>query len=113
MAEIRASQLTILVDGKSIEIKNPSKLNLEFNKALIDPMQFQSFVADPKAFAERFDLQIDPEVSSALAEKLSGINSLDDLQMLRQGGDEVPGATVWAVAVGAYSVATSKIAIAF
>ena len=112
MAEIKANRLSILADGKSIEIKNPSKLNLELNKALLDPQQFQSFTADPKGFAERFDLKIDPEVSSALSAKLSGIKSLDDLQRVTRGeGDG--GATVWAVAGGSFSVASSKIAVAF
>lgn len=114
MAEIKTTTLSLLADGKTIEIKKPSKLNFEFNKALQDDAQFLKFANDPAAFAKTFDLTIDPSVSGALAGKLQGVKSLGDLQALYRGGDEgSAGATAWAVAVGAYSVATSKIAVAF
>lgn len=115
MAEIKTTNLSFLVDGKTIEIKKPSKLNFEFNKALQDDAQFAKFVSDPAAFAKKFDLTIDPSVSGALAGKLHGVKSLGDLQALYRGGDGEggAGATAWAVAAGAYSVATSKIAVAF
>lgn len=111
MPELKTETLTFLVNGKTIEIKKPSKLNFELNKELITDKGFNDFLADPQAFAKKFDLDIDEDLANQLKNKLSGLKSPKDLESLvRSGGD---GATAWAVAAGAYSVASSKIAVAF
>jgi hypothetical protein len=110
---IKAKTLSMVVDGTStIDIKAQSKRGAELNRALLDPAKFAEFTKNPKEFAGRFDIKIDRDISDQLSTKLGGIDSLDTLNRYVNPGDEV-GATVWAVASGAYSVATSKIAVAF
>lgn len=106
MAEIKSSTIALMLDGKKIEIKNPTKLNLEFNKALIDDVQFSQFISDPAGFAQKFDLHIDPDIAIKLASTLKGLGSVRDLDKLTAGS----GATAWAIAQGAYSLASTKIA---
>jgi hypothetical protein len=107
---IRVETLVLEADGKRIEVKKPSRMNFDLNKALNNPADFQQFVADPAAFAQRFDLTIDPEVSTALRTRLSGFESLAAARAISEGTVQ---ATVWAIASPAYSFATSKIAFAF
>ncbi|UEP27019.1 hypothetical protein [Burkholderia sp. B21-007] len=108
MAEIKASSLSFVVDGKTIELKKPSKLNFELNKALLDDSQFAQFAQDPAAFAKNYDLNIDPDISAALAQKLQGVKSVRDLIDINASS-----ATAWAVAEGAFSFASSKVAVAY
>lgn len=112
MPEIKASEISLIVDGKNIGVKSPSKLNLELNKDLLDNTKFKQFSADPAGFAKNYDLDIHPDVSTALSAKLQNFSSLSDLHQFVQnfGGD---GATAWAVASGSYSISSSKIAVAF
>lgn len=110
---IRANTLRLNVDdNKTIDVKVDSKRNAELNRALLNPEKFQEFSKNPKAFAEKYDLKIDKQISDQLVTKLDGIKDLD---MLSKYVDPVSmrSATVWAVAVGAYSLASSKIAVAF
>ena len=111
MPEIKTNTLSFLVNGKTVEVKKASKLNFELNKALLTDEGFQSFANDPKSFAKKFDLEIDQQLSDQLKGKLGGLKSLKDLHAAKGGGES--DATVWAVAGGSYSVATSKIAVAF
>lgn len=110
MPEIKTQTLSLFVNGKTVEIKKPSKLNFELNKELNTDVGFASFLQDPKAFAKKYDLEIDQDLSNQLKAKLAGFSSLDELQKLK-GGDS--GATAWAVAAGSYSIASSKVAVAF
>ena len=96
----------------TLDIKVESKRNAELNKALLNPANFAEFAKNPKEFAARYDLNIDREISDQLVTKLHGIDSLKALNRYVNPIDTV-GATLWAVAQGAYSVATSKIAVAF
>jgi hypothetical protein len=117
MARISPKTLNLVADGKTIEVKKPSKKNFELNKDLVDPQNFRDFVTDPKTFLAKYDLQVDADIASKLKEKLKGLNNLDDLSKVFpvHGGDpdNPRGATVWAVALGAFSFATSKVAVAF
>ncbi len=113
MSEIKVNTLSMLVDGKQIEIKKPSKLNFELNKALLTEQGFSDFKADPQAFAKKYDLSIDATLASQLKAKVSGVKNLNELQAIMREGEGGAGATAWAVAAGAYSVATSKVAVAF
>jgi hypothetical protein len=112
MPKIKAKTLDIVADGKVINVKTPDKLNFEMNKALQDPEKFKRFAADPRSFAKEYRLEIDQDISRQLSQKLKGIDSIDALGRIRGRGGEVE-ATVWAVAEGAYSVASTKIAVAF
>lgn len=110
---IKAQTLRLNVDdGKIIDVKVNSKRNSELNKALLDPAKFQEFSKNPKAFAAKYDIKIDREISDQLATKLDGINDMEMLKRFVNPIDLV-GATVWAVAAGAYSLASSKVAVAF
>lgn len=109
---IKAKTLNIVADGKPIDIKVESKRNADLNKALLDPANFAEFAKNPKGFAARYDLNIDREISDQLVTKLHGIGSLKTLNRYINP-IETTGATVWAVALGAFSVATSKVAVAF
>jgi hypothetical protein len=108
MAEIKAGTVDLIVDGKKIQIKTPTKRNFQLNKALTDPAEFKKFVADPGAFAKGYDLDIDPAISKKLSDVLKGLSSLDQLKAT----DQV-ALTAWAVASGVFSFATSKIAVVF
>lgn len=111
MSRISAKSLDLVADGKIINIKTPEKKNFELNKALLNDAEFAKFASNPKEFAKKYKLNIDKSVSDQLASKLNGINRIDDLARIsRDDGGE---ATVWAVAVGAYSMASTKIAVAF
>jgi hypothetical protein len=110
---IRADNISLTVDGKTIELKNLSKQNGQLNEALRDPAQFQDFAQDPKAFAARYNLAIDESISSALRGKLTDIKSIEQgLSALGSVGSD-RATTVWAVVQGVYSVASSKVAVAF
>lgn len=114
MPEIRANTLSLVADGREIQIKTPTKRNLQLNVALQNPGGFQEFARDPAAFAHRFDLEIDPAISARLADSLRDIPDLDTAdRVLGRPGPETVGATLWAVAQGAYSVSSSKVAVAF
>ncbi len=114
MSRIKAPTLSLNIDGKNIDIKKRSKRNFDLNKALMNPDDFQKFAADPRKFAAKFDLDIDNDISTALSTRLDGIKSREELMVLvdRPDGGTVY-ATVWAVASGLYSVASSKVALAF
>lgn len=114
MSEIKTNTISLVVNGKTIEIKTPTKLNFELNKELATDGGFTAFVSDPQAFAKKYDLNIDADIANQLKTKLSGIKNLSEMQayMGKGGGEGGAGATAWAVAVGAYSIASTKIAIA-
>lgn len=110
---IKAGTLRLTVDGnKSIDVKLASKRGAELNRALLDPANFKEFAADPKKFVGKFDFQIDRDISDQLTAKLTGIKDLEELKKFVNPIDPV-ASTVWAIAVGSYSLASSKIAVAF
>ena len=111
MPKITPKSLSLQVDGKSVELHSDTSKVFEMNKALANPAGFKDFANDPKAFAAKFGLGIDQQVSHQLKGKLTGVGSLSELTALHGGGGN--GATVWAVAGGAYSISSSKIAVAF
>lgn len=112
MPRIKANIINLQVDGKIIEVKKPSKLNFELSKALINKDRFQEFALNPKDFVAKYDLNIDHNIAKQLQEKLVGIESINDLNiLLNDPGDSQT--TVYAVAKGSYSMASSKIALAF
>ena len=113
MPEIRTTTLDLIVDGKKINVKTHEKRNFELNKALTNKDKFAEFVANPRDFVKAYKLDIDNDISARLSDKLSGIGSLEELVRIRGGDDGGGDATVWAVAVGAYSMASTKIAVAF
>jgi hypothetical protein len=110
MAQAEPSTITLQLDGKTVEVKTPSPLNAQINDVLNDPKEFQSFASDPAAFTKRFGLSIDPDISNRLKESIGTAKSLDDL---RSGRGTPIAATVWAIAVAAYSLSSTKIAVAF
>lgn len=103
----------ITIDGKTAEITKPTARHDELNAALRDPASFQRFKIDPAAFTVEYGLSIDPELAAALRQQLVEARDLDHAHQLAAIGSGGGSATVWAVAGGAYSVATSKIAVAF
>jgi len=110
---IKAKTLKLVVDGnRTIDIKVESKRNAELNKAFQDPKQFVEFAKDPKKFAAGYGISIDREISDQLVTKLHGLESVEAVNRFVNPIDRV-GATLWAVAVGVYSVASTKIAVAF
>ncbi|MDR6659656.1 MULTISPECIES: hypothetical protein [Tardiphaga] len=109
MPKIPSLSASLLVDGQVIELKKDGADNFALNKALTDAANFKKFAADPASFARDFGLSIDLGISTQLSKKLVGINSLQDLSLTQVGGE----ATAWAVAAGSYSVASTKIAVAF
>ncbi|MFE4822250.1 hypothetical protein ACFRFU_38695 [Streptomyces sp. NPDC056704] len=115
MGEIRAQKIDLLLDGKTVQIKNDVRGNFAFNKAIQTPEGWQQFTEDPKSFAASHGLEIDPDIALRLKESLVGIESLDKARdTIRPGGIGNPvGATVWAIAEGAYSLSSSKVAVAF
>ena len=113
MPRISAKKLSLNVDGKIVELKNETKKNFELNKALNEPEGFKEFAKNPKDFVAKYNLNIDEEISKRLAEKLSRVRDLKDLKNLVHDGSNPIGATLWAVAVGSYSIASSKIAVAY
>lgn len=110
---IKTKTLSLTVDGnKSIDIKVDSRRNAELNKALLDPARFVELSKNPKEFAANYGFKIDRDISDMLATKLTGLKSLTDARSFVNPGDRV-GATLWAVAEGAYSIASTKVAVAF
>ncbi|KDM90105.1 hypothetical protein [Photobacterium galatheae] len=112
MPRIKGDKISLLVDGKVIEVKNPSKLNWDLSKSLIKNDNFKEFAKDPKKYAAKFDLEIDADIAAKLTRRLEGFESLKEAEELF-GFDPRVAATAWAVAAGAYSIASSKIAVAF
>jgi hypothetical protein len=111
MPKISGKMIDLVVDGKTINIKTVEKRNFDLNRALQEPANFKRFVKDPKAFAAEFGLNIDIGIAKQLGNRLRGIDSLQRVQGLGRG--DTVAATLWAVAAGVYSVASSKIAVAF
>lgn len=107
------NSLDLMVDGKQIAIKRPSKRNAEINWDLRIPENWNDFVADPPEWLAKYDLTIDPELGDQLKVMLDGVASLDDLRAFLASDGCETCATVWAVASGSFSVASSKIAVAF
>ena len=110
MTKIQPKTLSLNIDGKTVELHHDAAQAFELNKALTDDAEFKAFAADPKSFAAKYHLNIDKAVADQLKSKLSGVACASALQQTSGGGVQ---ATVWAVAGGAYSFATSKIAVAF
>lgn len=103
--------LQLNVDGKSIDLNASKAAAHKINVALSNPAAFKTFSADPKSFLAGHGVTIGDDVASHIQSRLSGVASLEQLKIA--GGDDPAPATAWAVAVGAYSIASSKIAIAF
>jgi len=108
---INSDVLSLVVDGKAIDIKVASRRNFDLNKALLDADNFKDFIKDPRAFASRFDFTIDRDISDQLSNKLRGFESLEQLDRMRDPSQVAT--TLWAVAAGSYSVASAKVAVAF
>ena len=114
MPRISPKTLSIIADGKTLEVKKQSKKNFALNKDLADPVKFQEFASDPKAFAAKYDLALDADISNAVKAKLTGIKNLDMAREILGSHDPGRvGATLWAVVSGAFSVASAKVAVAF
>lgn len=111
MAGIKVQNIDFVFDGQKVQIKNPEKGSFELNKALHDPVEFGKFVVDPKTFVKNYGLDIDESISVKLSDMIGGFVSIEDLK--GASTSLTNGATAWAVASGSYSIATSKIAIAF
>lgn len=112
MPRIKAkNELSLSIDGMQVQVKVPSRRNFELNRALANPERFREFASDPRRFVAQYDLQIDRDISDQLVQRLKGIDSLGMLKDVL--GPDVVGATLWAVAAGVYSVASSKVAVAF
>jgi hypothetical protein len=110
MAEIKATTLSLMIDNRRVDIESSQKLSAELSKALDDASNFRAFAADPAKFAASRGLTIDKDIASQLSAKLKGFNSVEELQRANKAAAP---ATVWAIAVGHYSVTTTKIAVAF
>lgn len=114
MSTSAPQNISLNIDGKNIEIKNTFKLNSELNKVLLDANEFAKFRENPKDFAKRFELDIDAEISDKLKEKLNGINSVKEIhEKIFINDIQNKATTVWAIAQGSYSLASSKVAVAF
>ena len=112
MPRIKTDTIKLVADGREIDLKTSQRGNFALNRALRRPEGWDAFKDDPRKFAGRFGLDIDTAISDQLREHISDVATLDDLQAIGDPGGEV-SATVWAVAVGAYSVTSTKIAVAF
>jgi hypothetical protein len=113
MAEVKASTLSLNVDGRIVDIKTPEKKNFELNAALQNPSDFREFAKDPAGFAKKFGLVIDKDISQQLSKKIASFDSLGNFQQFLKAGGGESEATLWAVAEGSFSVSSSKIAVAF
>ncbi len=114
ISRIKGNTISINVDGKIIDIKNPKRGGWDLNKALLDPKNFKDFANDPQAFTGKYGFKVDADISAKLKDALKGVDSLEQLRGLVGTRDpSIVGATVWAVAAGSYSMASSKIAVAF
>ena len=113
MVKITPKTLSLNIDSKSVEVHSDTAKASDLNQALENPATFKEFASDPKTVAGRYGLKIDPTISDQLKTKLAGAQSLSAAkEMVTRGGGGAP-ATVWAVASGSYSVASTKIAVAF
>ena len=112
MPRISAKNLSLVVDGKSVEIKNPQKGNFDLNKSLLTDEGFAKFADNPQKFAKEHGLSIDKDISAVLASKMKGLKSLEEAHRILNPM-EMRATTVWAVVSAAYSVATAKVAVAF
>ena len=114
-SKIKPKSIKLTVDDKVIEIKKPSKRNYELNVALLNPEKYKEFVENPREFCSRYDLAIDREISDQLKERLQDFKSLDDMRGMLSVDDPIPDteATLWAIAQGIFSVASTKALIAF
>lgn len=107
-----AKIVSLVLDGKVVEIKNEKRLNGDLNRSLLDDKNWDAFVSDPKSYTSKYGLVIDDSLSNQLHTQLKGLKSID---AARTALDRLGwrAATVWAVAAGAYSVSSSKVAVAF
>jgi hypothetical protein len=103
--------LQLSVDGKSIDLNASEAAAHKINVALSNPATFKTFSADPKSFLAGHGVTIGDDVAGHIHTRLAGVASLEVLRNIR--GDGPVSATAWAVAQGAYSIASTKIAIAF
>jgi hypothetical protein len=103
--------LELAVDGKSIDLKSSRTAAHKINIALGDPAKFKSFAADPKGFLTGHGVTIADDIAAHLQSRLAGVNSIEHLRAISDGNPVA--ATAWAIAAGAYSIASTKIAIAF
>jgi len=104
--------LSLTLEGKSVTLNDPKKFSFEMNKSLLNKEVFKEFSQDPELFSTKNGIKIDPALAETLKRKLKGVSSLEEAQTLMKGGC-LDCATLWAVAEGSYSVASSKIAVAY
>lgn len=108
-------KLDLSIGGKSLAVKDDGDSARRLNQALRDPDDFAQFAADPAKFAKGHGLEISKDMAEQLKVALNGVESLQEavgkVGMGRNPGDVMT--TVWAVVAGAYSVASTKVAVAF
>ena len=109
---ISPKTMSLVVDGKTIEIKNQKRQNGALNRSLLSEANWKAFVADPKGYAAKYDLTIDDTIAGQLRDQLKDVGSLEEATTIfdRLGWRAT---TVWAVVAGAYSTASTKVAVAF
>lgn len=111
MKGINVKKLTLNLDGKTIEFKNLKKRGFtSLNKAVLTNEGYANFANNPKKFASQFGIVIDDELSNKLNSILKGSQSMEELKEAASGS--IQQATLWAVVLGAYSIATTKVAVA-
>lgn len=112
MPTSRVSGMTLNVGGVGAKVSQPQAKDAKaMTAALQTASGFADFKANPRSFAARFNVAIDATLSNKIKSSLRGIDSLKAART--KLGTNPRAATAWAVAVGAYSIASSKIAIAF
>jgi hypothetical protein len=107
------AKLDLSADGHTIDLLASKKAAHRINVSLSDPTHFRTFSSDPKSFLDQHGVKISDELAGHLKSRLSGVGSLDQLKTAASKEGEGPACTVWAVAGGAYSVSSSKVAVAF
>lgn len=108
-------KLEVNLGGRTMAIKDEGDVARRMNQALRDPDEFTQFAADPAKFAKNYGLDISKDMSEQLKVALNGVDSLQEavgkVGVGRNPGDVMT--TVWAIVAGAYSTASTKVAVAF
>jgi hypothetical protein len=116
-ATVGLAAATVAANGLSSAQAQTTSLSAEhqaalekLNKSLDDSKNYQEFVADPSAYASKFDVKIDPNLGKQVSSALKDTKSLAEIKPALNKNAPSP-ATALVCALGACAPTDTKIAI--
>jgi hypothetical protein len=78
----KSPNVTISINDRTIEVPTNDAKAFELNKSLLNPNEFKRFAEDPMAYASRYDIKIEKELSADISTALKGFDSLEQAKQV-------------------------------